>query len=282
LSDIPDFDGVLNEIGHQDERDIDLAAASLALAKLDIPERPLERYWRHIEKLTKEVSERYQELLDNGAAADAKTQLAALKHIIADKHGYEGDKEHYDNLQNANLAHVIDRRKGMPITLSLLYLCVAERQGWRVFALNFPAHVVCAIEEAGERLLFDPFSQCKLLNAFDLRQYLKTLVSAKAELSADYYKPALKRNLLIRLQNNIKIRQIEAEDYEAAVQTVEIMRKINPNEYRLLFDAGVLYARIDKPMAAMRALENYIGISVSEEEKSEAYAMLSQIKSLMN
>ncbi len=282
MQDIPDFEAILNKIGHQKEKDIDLAASALALAAIDIPQRPLERYWHHIQKLITEVGARYQELIDGGADPDAKTQLAALKHIIADKYGYEGDKEHYDNLQNANLAHVIDRRKGMPITLSILYLHVGEAQGWNLFALNFPAHVVCAIEKNGARLLFDPFHQCRLLNASDLREYLKTLIHAQAELSADYYKPASKRNLLIRLQNNIKLRQIEAEDYEAAVQTVEIMRKINPEEYRLLFDAGILYARIEKPLAAMRALENYIDMSVSEDEKQEAFAILSQIKELLN
>lgn len=281
-SGVPDVTNVLNDIGQIKDEKIDLGLSALALAGVAIPERSLERYWHHLVKMTQEVQTRHKELLENGGNDDAKTQLAALKHIIADKHGYDGDKEHYDNIQNANLVHVIDRRKGMPIALSILYLHIGKQQGWSIFALNFPAHVVCTIEKEGERLLFDPFNQCRLLNASDLREYLKTLIHSKAELSPQYYNRATSRDLLIRLQNNIKLRQIEAEDYEGAVQTVEMMRKIDPAEYRFLFDAGILYARIEKPLAAIRALEIYIDASTNQGEREEALAILSQIKMVLN
>ena len=252
------------------------------MAALHTPNRSLERYWRHIQKLIKETSARHKKLINGGGDDDVRTQLAALKHIIADKHGYDGDREHYDNLQNANLIHVIDRRMGMPIALSILYLHVGESQGWNVTALNFPAHVVCSIEKNGEKLLFDPFNQCKLLNASDLRMYLKTLVNPEAELSADYYKNTSKLDVLIRLQNNIKLRQIEAEDFESAIQTVEVMRKIQPKEYRLFFDAGVLYARLDKPLAAIRAFENYIELAADGRHIEQAQLMLAHIRTLLN
>ncbi len=281
-SGIPDFVNALNNLGQVEDEKIDLGLCALALAGVTMSERSLERYWHHLIKLKNEVQDRHKELITNGSEDDSKTQLAALKHIIADKYGYDGDKEHYDNLQNANLAHVIDRRLGMPIALSILYIHIGQQQGWNVFALNFPAHVVCAIEYQGERLLFDPFNQCRLLNASDLREYLKTLVHSKAELSPQYYNRASNRDLLIRLQNNIKLRQIEAEDYESAVQTVEMMRKIDPTDYHLLFDAGILYARIEKPLAAMRALENYIDASTNQREREEALAILSQIKTILN
>lgn len=281
MSDIPDFKKTLEFLANPNAS-IDLAESAIALAALQTPERSLERYWRHIQKLIDEVGARHKKLLNSGSENDVRTQLAALKHIIADKYGYDGDREHYDNLQNANLIHVIDRRKGMPIALSILYLYIGEQQGWVMNALNFPAHVVCSIEKDGEKLLFDPFNQCKLLNAADLRMYLKTLVNPQAELSADYYQNASKRDVLIRLQNNIKLRQIEAEDYEGAIQTVETMRKINPEEYRLLFDAGILYARLDKPLAAMRAFENYIELATDPADVEEARILLEQIRSLLN
>jgi len=281
LADIPDFDRTLDNLANNNAP-IDLAECAIALAALDTPSRSLERYWRHIKKLVNETNLRHEKLLDGGGDDDVRTQLAALKHIIADKYGYDGDHQHYDNLQNANIIHVIDRRMGMPIALSILYLYVAEELGWNIHALNFPAHVVCSIEKDGEKLLFDPFNQCRLLNASDLRMYLKTLVSPQAELSADYYKNASKLDVVIRLQNNIKLRQIEVEDYDGAVQTVETMRKIQPKEYRLFFDAGILYARLDKPLAAMRAFENYIEHASDPQEREEALVLLNHVRSLLN
>ena len=150
---------VLEQAGQGADKDISLAKTALALANLDIPGRSMERYLHHIEKLAREVGERHQALLKEGAADDAATQLAALKHIFSDKYGYNGDQDHYDHLQNANLIQVIDRRKGMPVSLSILCIQAGWENGWDIHALNFPAHVVCRIEKEGERLIFDPFNQ---------------------------------------------------------------------------------------------------------------------------
>lgn len=273
---------ILENIGEADDENIDLAQGAISLAALACPGIKTERYYHHLNKIAQQVTERHKALLKEGAADDAATRLAALKHIIVDQHGYEGDSESYDDLQNVNLIRVIDRRKGMPIALSILYIYAAQAQGWDVMALNFPAHVVCRLDKDGERLLFDPFNKCKILQAADLRQLLKTLVSPSAELSADYYEPSTKRDLLIRLQNNIKLRQIEAEDYSGAVETVEVMRRIDPKEYRLLLDAGVLYARTQQPIAAIDSLEKYVDRVPTREERHEALILLRQIRESLN
>ena len=93
-------------------------------------------------------------------------------------------------------------------------------------------------------MILDPFQGCKILDAPDLRQILKNIAGPQAELSSSYYDVVSRRDILIRLQNNIKLRQIEAEDFDAALRTIAIMRVIKPDEYRLLLDEGVLRARI--------------------------------------
>jgi regulator of sirC expression with transglutaminase-like and TPR domain len=277
-----DFFAALENAGTVKDEEIDLSRCALALAAAGQEDLVLESRWHHLQKITQEVGERFGALIENGADDDAHTRLAALKHILADKYDYDGDREHYDNLQNANLAHVIDRRKGMPISLAILYLHAGRVQGWKLEALRFPAHVVCRIDHNGERVLFDPFSQCKILQASDLREYLKVLVGKNAELSASYYESATNRELLIRLQNNVKLRQIEAEEYEAATRTIETMRRIDPDEFRLLFDAGVLYARIGQPLAAIRALENYLDRITEPNDRREALYLLRTIRDGLN
>ena len=265
------------------DHDINLAKCALAVAAIDSPNISLGRFEHHIQTLIDEVALEYAALLEAGADDDAATQLAALKRIICDRHEYEGDETSYDDLQNVNLMRVIERRKGMPVTLSLLYIHVGlAQQGWKVEALSFPAHVVCRIEKEGERILFDPFNGCKILHAPDLRHLLKTLVGPQAELSSDYYDPATKRELLIRMQNNAKLRQVEGEDYLGALKTVEVMRLLDPNEYRLLFDAGVLYARTHQVMAAVDALESYIDLAPQHEDCHDALVLLRQIKESFN
>lgn len=256
----------------------DLAQEALRLAAAQQPGISLERYQNHLRKIAQEVGERHMELCNAGAYDNAETRLAALKHILSDKHGYTGDREDYNNIQNASLIRTIDRGKGMPITLSILYIATGRAQGWDVDGINFPGHFVCRIEHDGQRVIFDPFENCKILQAADLRVLLKQVLGEQAELSIDYFKAATNRQILIRLQNNIKSRQIEMEDYEGALRTVEDMRRIDPQEYRLLLDAGVLYARAHKPDDAIAALEEYIKLAPDARDRRDAELLLRQIR----
>ena len=103
-----------------------------------------------------------------------------------------------------------------------------------------------------------------------------------AELSATYYEPANNRTILVRLQNNIKLRRIEAEDYEGALRIVQAMRAIDPAEYRLLLDAGVLYARTNRLQNAIETLEDYIAKAPGDRDRHEAALLLQNLRDSLN
>ncbi len=270
----------LETLGALPDRDIDVAVAAIALASINQPGLSSERYVHHLEVLCEEVGVRHMALLNSDAEDDVYTQLAALKHVIVDKHGYQGDVETYDNLENASLIRVIERTKGMPIALSLLYIHAALAQGWDVSGLNVPSHFLCRLEKDGSRVIFDPFAACAKLEAPDLRAIIKVALGENAELSAQYFEPASNREILIALQNNIKFRQIEAGDYKGALASVEAMRRIDPKEYRLLLDAGVLYARTRQRPAAIDALEEYIKLAPHDRDRHEAAVLLQELRDM--
>ena len=272
----------LREAGGQPDDQLRLVEVALLLAEMNHPGISVDRYRHHIQKMGEEVGWRYHELVNAGADESPQTRLAALKHILADQYGYRGDEETYDNIQNADLIDVIDRRKGLPIALSILYIAVAQAQGWDVAGLNLPGHFVVRLEMDGQRLIFDPFNRCEVLNAPELRQLLKKTMGPDAELSSSYYDPVSVRQILIRLQNNVKIRLIEGEDYEGALRTVENMRALDPHEYRLLLDAGVLCARTGRAQDAMTALEEYIKLVPSDRDRYDAQMLLDHIRSTVN
>ena len=264
------------------EEEIDLARAALALAARGQPGVVIDRYLNHIKKICADVTARHAKLIEAGAADDAGTQLAALKHVIVTVHGYKGDIETYDDLQNANLVRVIDRRKGSPVTLAILYIVAGQAQGWDVAGVDFPGHFICRIGKDGRRLIFDPFYDCKILEAPDLRNFVKQVRWPEAELSATFFNPSGRRDTLIRLQNNIKYRQIESEDYEGALSTVTGMRLIAGDEYRLLLDAGVLFARTGQPKAAIDVLEDYIKKAPKDRDRHDAAVLLQDLKNSLH
>jgi len=271
-------DDYLGALTKAADAEIDIGKAALSLAAREQPGVVLERYVHHIQKLSEDVRKYHKELIAAGALDDAATQLAALKHVIVTINNYTGDIETHEDMQNANLLRVIDRRKGMSVTLSVIYLAVAGAQGWEIYGLAFPGHFLCRIDKDGKRLIFDPFYECKILEAPDLRSFVKQVRGENAELSASYFEPASKRDILMRLQNNIKYRQIEVEDYAGALKTVEGMRMIDAGEYRLLLDAGVLYARTGQPKSAIDALEEYIKKAPKDRDRHEAAMLLQELK----
>ncbi len=268
----------LESVGKSEDSEVDLAAAALAFAAIDRPGLSLERYSIHLKKLGKDVGLRHEELLSAGADDNVETQLAALKHVLADGHDYGGDGDTYDNLENASLIGVIDRRKGMPVTLSILYIHAGKTQGWDIAGINIPGHFACRLHKGGQVIIFDPFYRCKILQASDIRKLVKKALGEHAELSSDYHDPMPNKDVLIRLQNNIKLRRIEMEDYEGALQTVEMMSLIAPEEYRLLLDAGVLYAKLEQLDSAVYALENYIEQAPDARDRADAAQLLAQIQ----
>ena len=141
----------LRDIGAARDAPCEIAEAALALASLDRLRVPLERYRRHLVTLTEDIGQ-----LAVGCTS-LEDRLAALNNVIVDKHGYAGDQLNYDDLQNANLIRVIDRKKGLPVALGILYIHTARAQGWKIDGLAFPGHFLLRLTEGGERLVMDPF-----------------------------------------------------------------------------------------------------------------------------
>lgn len=268
----------LDSVGCTPDGDIDLFEGALALSAHNHPGIVLDKYRNHRKRMVDDVRAAHAEYVAAGNPDNLDAKIHALAEVFTRRHGYIGDDLRYNDLQNADLMRVIDRRLGLPITLSILCIAIGRDLGWPVVGVNFPAHFVIRMEEGGVRKIVDPFQGCIVLEAHDLREILKKTMGARAELSASYYDAASNRDTLVRLQNNIKHRQIEAEDYEGALATVDLMRRFAPDEYRLDLDAGVLMARLERPVAAIAALERYVARVPNPRDRHDAAVLLQELK----
>src|SRR5437588_6826896 len=155
-----------------------IGEAALALASYERPRVGLARYRQHLATLARDVGRH------SGAGGDLAERVEALNEIILLKHGYSGDELTYDDLQNANLMRVVDRRKGLPVALGILYLHTARAQGWESVGLAFPGHFLVRLGEGAERLILDPFHGGQVCQAAMLRELLKATAGQESELSA--------------------------------------------------------------------------------------------------
>jgi regulator of sirC expression with transglutaminase-like and TPR domain len=162
----------LRYVGHLKDDEIDLAESALALALLFLPGLNPDRYRNHLRKLGDHVEEEFRARLRMGEEDTLPLRVAVLKKIIHEAHGYEGDTKNYDDIQNASLIRVIERRRGLPVAIGILYLALARRMKWPAAGLNFPGHFLLRLEKEGERVILDPFQQGREMDAAALRQLL--------------------------------------------------------------------------------------------------------------
>lgn len=245
----PAFDpwAVLNAAGMAEDAEIDIAEAALALGLLDRAGVAIDRYRHHLHRLATEFKP--------GAASGAAARAEALAGFLAGALGYRGDDKNYDNLENANLLSVIDRRRGLPVTLAILYLHVARAQGWDAAAINFPGHVLFRIDGPRDRVMLDPFAGGRIVTPRDLRELLKATAGTQAELKPALYEPLTNRGLLVRLQTNIKIRVLKLGDMAKAVDVLRRIVAIAPMDVDAWYELAVLLIHLEKLREGRDTLE---------------------------
>lgn len=267
-------------ITEDQDADIDLALTMLSVFSPFHEGLSVARHAVHLSKLSKDVSQRFSALLKEGAQDDARTRLAALKYVLSEQEEYTlNDEDLPDILESHNLIRSIDQRKGGAGVLALLYARTADSLGWHMEVLSLPDLYICRLIMENEHILFDPAHMCGILEAHDLRAKLKAVIGENAELSASYYEALKDRDFIIRLLNPVKNRYIEAGDYGPAIQLIDKMRELVPDEYRLLFDSGVLNARVGATEKAINDLEGYIAKAPNTYDCEDARTLLYELKS---
>jgi regulator of sirC expression with transglutaminase-like and TPR domain len=282
MSDLPDgydlgaCERFLRGLGDSDATVMPIAEGALALASFERPRVGLGRYLRHLAAIARDVGRH------TGAGGGVAERLRALNEIILLKYEYSGDELTYDDTQNANLMRVVDRRKGLPVALGILYLHAARAQGWDAVGLGFPGHFLIRVAEGAERLIVDPFHGGTVCDAAMLRDLLKATAGPDADLTPDHYAPVADRDILLRLQNNLKSRLASSGRYEPALRVIETMLMLAPSLIELWREAGILHTRLGNMHAAMDALGQFVAHAPDGAERHQVAAMLQQLKTKLN
>jgi len=255
---------------------IDLTEAALTLAALTRPRVPLARYRDHLARLAADLAAVVA--ADPDGAGDAATAAELLAGVIARNHGYAGDELTYDDPQNANLIRVIDRRKGLPVALGIIYLHVARAQGWTIEGLAFPGHFLLALERPRGRAIVDPFHGGRTCAAADLRALLKTAIGPEAELAPEHYAPVGNRAILLRLQNNVKLRRLQSQDAAGALVAIDSMLWFAPGEAGLWHEAGLLHGTLGNFRAAVGALERCQALAPDDRTRHRLAVLLQDLR----
>ncbi len=257
---------------------LEAALASSVLQRDD--EVDLAPYRQHVAQMSAAVADLVHR---RGATPEA------LAEVIARSFAYRGDIETYDDLQNADLARVIERRRGLPVALAILYLQVARDQGWDAEGLNFPGHFLIRVAIDGARHVVDPFNDGIVRDAADLRDLTRRVLGPNAQPSPSYYDPVADRQVLLRLENNIRLRLVKREDWAGTMKVLDRMLAIGPDQPALHYEAGQINVRLDKRRAAIASFERFLILDAGHdgspgeiEMRQHATALLQELRRGLN
>lgn len=246
-------------VGQEDAR-IDLARACLMIAQDVYPQLDVERYMTEIERMALRLRGRLP------PSGEAEERIVALNDYLFADLGYLGNIDDYYDPRNSYLNEVIDRKTGIPITLSVLYLEVGRRIGLPLEGVSFPGHFLVRVRLRAGTLVIDPFAGGTPLSEAELRARLQRVVPPGvtgnvpfAELPIEQFlEPASKRQVLSRVLRNLKAIYRETDKPERMLEVLNRMLLVAPEASTELRDRGYVYHRLECWRPALEDLRAYL------------------------
>ena len=258
------------ELGLLDDEEIELDLAALALSELDHDGIDLDPYL----ELLHEIETRLERV---GADALAPTaQAQALAQVFATEYGFTGDAASYDAPLNADLIRVLDRRQGLPVSLSVLYVAIARRLGWAAYVLGTPGHVLVRIGDE-PFVVIDPFNDGSQLDAPQLEALIRQFAGPGATLRPEYFEPAPNRTVLIRLLQNQASRAEAAGDAARALSLYARMTLIAPGYPDVWWQLARLQLQLKQFPAARHSLSAMLEVTRVPQHRQQIMAALAAI-----
>ncbi|MDE2334789.1 MAG: transglutaminase family protein [Rhodospirillales bacterium] len=240
----------LEAIGKLPDGEIDIAEAALQFARVDAPEGD----WRAARDLLGRIARDVAARAADVPGEDATARALALAAVLGGHYDLRGDPAGYDDPASANLIRVLERRRGLPVALGIVWLHAARVCGWSAHGLDFPAHFLLGLGAGRSQVVLDVFAGGLPLGAPELRRMLKSIEGEAAELRPDTLAPMSTRAVLMRLQNNLRLRRLQAGDLAGAIACAEDMLRAAPDQPLLWRDTGLMHQRAGALGAALRCL----------------------------
>lgn len=186
--------------------------------------------------------------------------LTALRHVLADIEGFRGDEEDYHSPENSFLDRVLERKVGLPITLSVVYLEVARRAGIPLYGVPFPGHFLVACEAGDHKLVVDPFHGGEILTEEGCRELLER-VAPQLRFTPSMLSPAPVELITYRMLSNLRRVYLEREECEQGLAVVDLLLMLAPNHPGELRTRAALLANLGAYRAALKDVERCLELS---------------------
>jgi regulator of sirC expression with transglutaminase-like and TPR domain len=242
------------------EENIELGRAALTIALTDYPGLDISDYLARIDQLATEVMGRL------GPEADIYRSIAALSYVLFRQYGFHGNRDDYFDPKNSFLNEVIERKTGIPITLSVLYMEVARRAGLTLDGVGFPGHFLVKGVGDGEEIVIDPFNSGEIMSREDIDKMLFDLYGGKVAFHSNFLAPSAKKDILKRMLANLKAIYINGNDLVRSLAALDRLVILDPTSAVDTRDRGMVYLRLECYAQAREDFETYLRLRPDAED----------------
>lgn len=252
-----------------------LARIALEIARDAYPDLNMDLYLDAIEELAERVEERCE------PDAGARKILGQISWALFVEEGYAGHRDNYFDPRNSYLNEVMDRKKGIPISLSVLYGSIAERLGLELHGVNLPAHFMLRMDVPSGPLFIDSFHSGEILDRRGCEQRIARLTGCTDGLSEADVQPCSARVVVARMLRNLKAIYLAANDYLSAAPVQRRLAAVandDPVEQR---DLGMICLQIDRPGEAIDPLKAYLAAAPQADDANAVADLLNSAERLI-
>lgn len=242
--------------------DCDLAEAALLCCRELEPDLDLEAELGRLDALAADLA------ADGFEPSSPRADAAALASHLAGE-GFTGDEADYHNPRNGLLTRVLDRRRGLPITLSIVYVATGRRLGLSVFGIGLPGHFVTGVGGGDRPVVVDPFHDGRILDEADIAARVREATDDRLEFHRAMLRPSAPAAVIRRVLNNLTRDFARRGDAANALWTVELKQLLPnriPDDHRV---RGELLERLGRYRDAAGAFEAYVDLTDGEAPDHE-------------
>ena len=249
-------------VGRQEE-EIDLTKAALLIARSEYPDLDINRYLSMLRNMA--------EAIFSGLEAPRNTlaMVQAINRYLYDEEGFTGNEADYYDPRNSFLNDVLDRKNGIPITLSIVYMEMGRLIGCPISGVGFPQHFLVKYEAPGEEIIIDPFNKGLILTREDCENRIRLAFGRRMELREHYLASITKKQILRRVLTNLKAIHLSNSNHAKALTIIGMLLDISPWDMDEIRDRGKVYHHLEEYDEALADLETYLRFNADAHDAEQ-------------
>jgi regulator of sirC expression with transglutaminase-like and TPR domain len=258
---------------------IPLAEAALLMACEEYPQLQISPYLDQLDEIAAAVRHRVPE----GSAP--KDVVACINEVLFEQFGFRGNEDNYYDPRNSFFNDVLDRRIGIPITLSTVYLEIARRLNFPMVGVGMPGHFLVKYADLQQEFFLDPYYSGAILTAEDCKARIAEHFGDSLEFSDRMLARVTHKQILTRMLTNLKKIYVESQAFDKGLAVVDMMIMVEPEDLEQYRDRGLLRVQLRQFEAAAKDLERYVKSTPDCEDRrkvAEQLKSLRQIQAMMN